>query len=128
MTNNFHHALSVLFVKLFLMDNIKMDKKLTKRFYIVFQVLKVLLLKICKMQLLDLLFGLFLWAFTSADIVFHKFSFNIIWKKCSRLKFSFVNRFTQAPTQLHPFNSQNLLSETKVFCECFSWFFKIIIL
>ena len=41
---------------LFLMDNIKMDRILTKIFYIVFQVLKVLLIKICKIQSLDLLF------------------------------------------------------------------------
>ena len=41
---------------LFLTDNIKMDRILTKIFYIVFQVLKVLLIKICKIQSLDLLF------------------------------------------------------------------------
>ena len=33
-----------------------MDRRLTKIFYIVFQVLKVLLIKICKMQSLDFLF------------------------------------------------------------------------
>ena len=49
-----------------------MERILTKIFYIVFQVLKVLLIKICKIQSLDLLF-LFLLAFTSADIIFHKF-------------------------------------------------------
>ena len=42
------------------MDNIKMDEIPTKKkkhpFYIVFQVLKVLLMKICKMQPPDLLF------------------------------------------------------------------------
>ena len=41
---------------LFLMDNIKMNRILTKNFYIVFQVLKELLIKICKMQSLDLSF------------------------------------------------------------------------
>ena len=40
----------------FLMGNIKMDRILTKIFYIVFQVLKELLIKICKMQSLDLSF------------------------------------------------------------------------
>ena len=41
---------------LLLTDNIKMDKILTKFFYIVFQVFKVLLIEICKIQSLDLLF------------------------------------------------------------------------
>ena len=56
------------------MDNIKMDRTLTRTFYIVFQVLKVLLIKICKIQPLDLLLNkALLLAFTSADIIFHKF-------------------------------------------------------
>ena len=41
---------------LFLMDNIKMDRILTKIFDIVFEVLKVLPIKIYKIQSLDLLF------------------------------------------------------------------------
>ena len=41
---------------LFLNDNINMDRILTKFFYIVLQVLKVLFIKICKIQSLDLLF------------------------------------------------------------------------
>ena len=41
---------------LFLMDNIKMDRILTKIFDFVFEVLKVLPIKICKIQSLDLLF------------------------------------------------------------------------
>ena len=58
------------------------QKKNTCRFYIVFQVLKVLLIKICKIQSLDLLFIVvfnlllsfyLLLAFTIADIIFHKF-------------------------------------------------------
>ena len=45
-----------------------------KTFYIVFQVLKVLLIKICRTQPLDLLFNkALLLAFTSADIISHKF-------------------------------------------------------
>ena len=47
--------------------------EITYLFYIVFQVLKVLLIKICKIQPPDLLFLFFLLAFTSAGIVFHKF-------------------------------------------------------
>ena len=51
-----------------------MDRTLSKTFYIVFQVLKVLLIKICKIQPLDLLLNkALLLAFTSADIIFHKF-------------------------------------------------------
>ena len=41
---------------------------------------------------------MFLFAFTSVDIIFHKISqffVNIIWKKNFRHEFSFFNRFTQ---------------------------------
>ena len=48
--------------------------KNTCLFYIAFQVLKVGLIKICKAELSDLLFiVVFIVAFTSADITFHKF-------------------------------------------------------
>ena len=49
--------------------------KNTRPFYILFKVFKVLLTKICKMQPPDLLFLVvfILLAFTSADIIFHKF-------------------------------------------------------
>ena len=80
-----------------------MDRILTKIFYIVFQVLKALLIKIFKIQSLDLLFLMsFLLAITSADIIFHVFrtSLHIIWKKDFRHNFSFFNRFTQTST--HP--------------------------
>ena len=52
-----------------------MERKQTKMFYIVFQVLKVLLTEICNIQSLDPLFiYLFiLLAFTPTDILFHKF-------------------------------------------------------
>ena len=51
-----------------------MDRILTKIFYIVFQILKALLIKLFKIQSLDLLFLMsFLLAITSADIIFHKF-------------------------------------------------------
>ena len=46
--------------------------KNTCPFYTVFQVLKVLLIKICKKQPPNILFLAEL-AFTSADIIFHKF-------------------------------------------------------
>ena len=67
---------------LFLTDNIKMNRLLTKIFYILFQGLKVLLIKICKMQSLD---PLFLVGFISFYISRYHFSqvfrtsFNIIW-------------------------------------------------
>ena len=47
--------------------------KTTYLFYIVSQVLKVLLIKNCKRQPPDLLFLFVLLAFTSAGIIFHKF-------------------------------------------------------
>ena len=47
--------------------------KNTYPFYILFQVLKELPIKICKINPLDLLFLIVLLAFTSADIIFHKF-------------------------------------------------------
>ena len=51
-----------------------MDRILTKIFYIVFQVLKVLLIKICKIQSLDFLFLIvFISFYISADIILHKF-------------------------------------------------------
>ena len=50
-----------------------MNRIISETFYIVFQVLKVLLINICKIQSLDLLFLVFLLAFTSADIIFQKF-------------------------------------------------------
>ena len=57
---------------LFLTDNIEHQPKSNKKhkiFYIVFQVLKVLLMKICKILPLYLLFL----DVSSADIIFHKF-------------------------------------------------------
>ena len=56
---------------MFLTDNNKMDRILTKRFYIVSQALKVLLIKICKIQSLDLLF---LFVFISFYISWYHFS------------------------------------------------------
>ena len=106
---------------LLLTDNIKMDRILTKFTTLCFKFWKYIpLIKICKTQSLDLLF---LTVFISFYISRHHFSqvfrtsFNIIWKKDFRLKFSFFNRLTQTPT-LHPLSSQNPLSVTKVFCQC----------
>ena len=96
-----------------------MDRILTKIFYIVFQVLKVLLIKICKIQSLDLLFLVVFISFYISRYHFSQVfrtSFNIIWKKDFRHKFSFFNGFTQTPTS-HPVNSQNPLNVTKVFCQ-----------
>ena len=68
-------------------------------FYIVFQVLKVLFIKICKIQPLDLLFLVVFVAFTSEGIIFHKVlelhSTLSEKKKDFCLKFSFFNRFTK---------------------------------
>ena len=50
-----------------------MDRKITKIFYTVFQILKVLFLKICKMQSLDLLFLVAFISFYISRYHFHKF-------------------------------------------------------
>ena len=90
---------------------------ITNIFYIVFQVLKVLLIKYCKIQSLD---PSFLVVFISFYISRYHFSqvfrtsFNIIWKKIFVTNF-FFNRFTETP---YPLKNQNLLSMTKVFCQC----------
>ena len=86
-------------------------------FYIVFEVLKVLIIIICKMQPLDLLFLVFYVRFHISRYHFSlifRASYNIIWKKIVVTNF-FFNRFTQTP---HPLNGQNSLSVTKVFCWC----------
>ena len=103
-----------------------MYRILTIIFYIAFQDLKVLLIKICIIQSLDLLF---LVVFISCYISWYHFShvfrtlFNIIYlKKRLSSQISFFNGFTQPPppssTLSHPLNSQSSLSITKVFCQC----------
>ena len=82
---------------LFLMNNIKIDRILTNIFDIVFQVLKVLLIKICEMQSLDLLvlvvfIGFYISRYHFSQVF--RTSFQIIWKKKFRHKFSFFNGFT----------------------------------
>ena len=85
--------------------------KNTCLFYILFQLLKVLLLKICKIEPPDLLFLVVL----HQQIPRYYFpqifrtSFNMICKKDFRHKFSFFNGFTQ-PLPTNHLNSQNLLS------------------
>ena len=80
---------------LFLTNNIKMGRILTIVIYIVFQVLKVLLMR-SKIQSPALLF---LFVFIRFYISRYHFSqvfrtsFNIIWRKDFRHKFSFFNRF-----------------------------------
>ena len=73
---------------------------------------------------------LFLLAFRSADIIFHKFSelhSTLLEKKDFRHTCSFFSRFTQTPRHPrhphHPLNSQNWPSLTNVFCQCFSTLF-----
>ena len=89
-----------------------LDRILTKLFYIVFQVLKVLLIKICKIQSLDLLFLVVFISFYISRYFSQVFrtSFNIIWKKDFCHKFSFFDGFTTS--HHHPFNQQNPLSVT----------------
>ena len=70
---------------------------------------------------------LFLLAFTSADIIFHKIlelHSTICEKKDFCHKFSFFWRIHSIPHP-HPLNSQNPLSATKVFCQCSLFHMKI---
>ena len=89
-------------------------------FYIVFQVLKVFLIKISKIQPLDLVSLDVILSFYISRYHFaqtFRTSFNIIWKKkefCD--KFSFFNGFSQ--TLPHSLNGQNLLSMANVLCKC----------
>ena len=91
--------------------------KNTLLFYIVFQVLKVLLIKICKMSHQIIYFLLF---YTSFYINRHHFSqifrtsLNIICKNIFVRNFPFLTDSLKPP---HPVNGQNPLSMTKVFCR-----------
>ena len=92
--------------------------KNTCPFYIVFQVLKVLLIKLCKVLPPDLLLLLVFISFYISRYHFSQIfrtSFNIISKNDICHEFSFFNEFIQTP---YPLNSQNPLSVTKVFCRC----------
>ena len=108
---------------LFLTNNMKMDRTLTKIkwkihtfFTLYFKFLRYFFKKNCKIQRHQLFyFFLFLLAFTSADFIFIKI-LEHIWKKCFHHQFFFINRFAQ--TTSHPLNGQNLLRVTKVFCWC----------
>ena len=82
------------------MDSIptKISWKKYVLFYIVFQVLKVLIINICKIQLPDLLFPVvFINFYISRDDFSQIFRtpFSIIWKKDFRHKFFFFNGFPQ---------------------------------
>ena len=90
-------------------------------FYIVFQVLKVFLIKISKIQPLDLVFLDVILSFYISRYHFaqtFRTSFNIIWKKKKEFcdKFSFFNGFSQSLP--HSLNGQNLLSMANVLCKC----------
>ena len=94
--------------------------KNTPPFYIVFQVLKLPLINICKINHQVFYFLLFCISFCISRHPFSQIirtSFSIIWKKDLRHKFSFSNGFTQ-PLPLRPLNSRNLLSVTKGFWQC----------
>ena len=94
---------------LFLTDNIEHQPKSNKKhiaFYIVFQVFKVLLIKICQIQPLYLLFL----DISSADIIFLKFlslHSTLTAKKIFVTNFPF-ERIHSSPLP-NPLNSQNLL-------------------
>ena len=98
--------------------------KNTRPFYIVFQVLKVLLINICAIQPPDLLFTV---VFISCYISRYHFSqileLHLAYSgRRFRHEFSFFNRFAQTP---YPLNGQNPLSVTKVFCQCSLIYFSI---
>ena len=65
-------------------------------------------------------FLLFLLAFTGRYHFSQVFrtSFNNIWKKDFRHKFSFLRDSLTPKPQPHPLNSLNMRSVTKVFCQC----------
>ena len=79
-------------------------------FYIAFQVSKVLLVKIYKIQPTVLFFSCcFTLVFTSGEISFHKLFFKIIWKKDFWCEFFCLGVHSNPP---HPLNSQSQLSMT----------------
>ena len=89
-------------------------------FYIIFQVLKVLLIKICMIEPPDLLFSIaFISFYISRYHFFHKFlelHSTLSEKSIFIMNFPFLFRFTE--TLPHPLNGQNPLSMTKAFCPC----------
>ena len=99
----------------------KVKWKNTFPFYIVFQVLKVFLIKRSKNSHQIFFCLLFLLAFTSADIIFHKFlelHSTLSEKSIFVTNFSFLNDSLNPFPLSHPLNGQNLLRVTKVFCRC----------
>ena len=100
-------------------------------FYIAFQVLKVLPIKICKIQPPDLLFLFVLFTFTSGGI-FHKFLDFIrrYLKKIFSTRIFLFSGFAQTPPPHPPIsphlppsppipsNGQNPLRVANVFCRC----------
>ena len=102
------------------MDRIPTHKikwKIYAPFYIVFQVWKVRLIQICKIEPPDLLFLVVFISFYISTYHFSQFfrtSFNIICKKDFCREFSFL---TYSPPTPSP-NNQNPLSVTKVFGRC----------
>ena len=101
---------------MFLTDNIKMERILTKTFWIVFKVLKVLLIKNCKMESLDLSFLVVFISFYIGRYFSQIFrtSFNSIWKKVFVINFLFLTDSLNHPTpSLQPLR-QSPLNVTKV--------------
>ena len=101
---------------LFLMD-IKMHRISTKikwKIYIVFQVLKILLIKFLRYSHQVFYFLFFLLDFSSADLTFNKFlepHSTLFEKKISVTNFPFLTDSFRTP---NPLNCQHLFSETKI--------------
>ena len=92
--------------------------KNTPPFQIVFQVLQVILINICRISHQIFYFLLFYVSFYISRHIFYKLlelHSSLSVKKIFVTNLSFL---TDSPKPLHPPNSQNLLSMTKVFCQC----------
>ena len=96
-----------------------MERVPTKIFYIVYQVLKVLLTRICKVESLDLSFILVFISFYIS-----RYDFSQVFRRHSALSekkifftnFPFLTDSLKSPPH-HPLKSENPLSVTKVFCQ-----------
>ena len=101
---------------LFLTNNIKTQRIQTKTFYTVFQVLNVVLIKVCKIQSLDLLLLVVFLSFYISRYHFpqvFRTSFNIIWENVLAQIFLFYQIHSSSHHH-HPLNSQNPLSVTNL--------------
>ena len=98
-----------------------MDTRLTKIFLRCVSRFEGTFRKNCKIQSVDLLFLVVLRAFTSADIIFHKFlELQSTLSEKKKKKKIFIKKFPFLTDSLKPslLQPQNLVSLTKVFCRC----------